>query len=99
MNSSNTLPLFWRACLETSVSKGPVSFLARAKPTRANSMELHQLKRRLLRAVLEATPDIVLYKRFCAAANQAADLAWSTAHPLLVFPCLFEELAHQVRQQ
>ncbi len=57
--------------------------------------QLHQLKRRLLREALEAAPETKFFKRLCGAANQAADLAWATSHPLLVFPCLFDE---QVRR-
>lgn len=60
--------------------------------------QLHQLKRKLLRAVLEAAPGPALYKRLCGAANQAAGLAWETAHPVLVFACLFEELVQEVHR-
>lgn len=58
--------------------------------------QLHQLKRRLLREALEVAPETRFFKRLCGAANQAADLAWTTSHPLLVFPCLFEEQVQQL---
>jgi len=58
--------------------------------------QLHQLKRKLLREALEAAPEAQFFKRLCGAANQAADLAWMTSHPLLVLPCLFEEHVQQL---
>ena len=61
--------------------------------------QLQQLKRKLLRAALEETPDAALFKRLCGAANDAADCAGATARPLLVFPCLFQELVQDVRQE
>jgi hypothetical protein len=54
------------------------------------------LKQRLLHAALEGVNEAGLGKRICGAANQAAELAWNTACPLLVFPCLFEDLAERV---
>jgi len=60
--------------------------------------QLHQLKRKLLRAALEETPETGSFKRLCGAANQAADLAWATANPLLVFPCLLDEMVKTVRE-
>jgi hypothetical protein len=86
-----------RGCLETSITSRS-ALPPRWAQSRAKPMELHQLKRRLLRAALQETSNAILSKRLCGAANQAADLAWSTAHPLLVFPCLFEELANNLRQ-
>jgi hypothetical protein len=60
--------------------------------------ELQQLKRHLLRQALEETPDARLFKPLCAAANDAADRSWGTPRPLLVLPCLFEELVQKVRR-
>ena len=40
--------------------------------------QLHQLKRKLLRAALEETPETGSFKRLCGVANQAEDLAWAT---------------------
>jgi hypothetical protein len=88
-----------RGCLETSIPSRSAWTMGWTNHSRAKPMELHQLKRRLLLTALEEAPDAILCKRLCGAANQAADLAWSTAHPLLVFPCLFEELANNVRQE
>ena len=82
-----------RGCLETSFPARSSSPLGWARPVRTKPIELHQLKQRLLRVALREAPDAIICKRLCGAANQAADLAWSTAQPLLVFPCLFEELA------
>ena len=60
-------------------------------------IDLHQLKLKLLKSALETTSNARLFKRLCGAANQAADLAWATSCPLLVFPCLFEEMAEDIR--
>jgi len=87
--------LFTRSCLETSVviDRMPRFMPAAGRSSRDRThTQLHQLKRQLLRAALEATPQAHLFKRLCGAANQAADQAWETNAPLLVFPCLFEEL-------
>src|SRR5437016_12911859 len=65
---------------------------------RAHS-QLHQLKRKLLRVALEETPETGLFKRLCGAANQAAELAWATSNPLLVYPCLFDEMVLAVRER
>lgn len=94
--------LFTRSCLETSVV---IDRMPRLMPTTGRSArdrthtQLHQLKRQLLRAALEATPQAHLFKRLCGAANQAAEQAWETNAPLLVFPCLFEELIVAARAQ
>ena len=55
--------------------------------------QLHQLKQKFLRAALEQTTDATLARQFRGIADRAADLAWATPVPLLVFPCLFEEMA------
>jgi hypothetical protein len=60
-------------------------------------IDLHQLKLKLLKSALETTSNARLFKRLCGAANQAADLAWATSCPLLVLPCLFEEMAEDIR--
>jgi len=65
---------------------------------RAHS-QLHQLKRKLLRVALEETPETGLFKRLCGAANQAAELAWATSNPLLVYPCLFDDMVLAVRER
>jgi len=61
--------------------------------------QLQQLKRKLLRAALEETPETGSFKRLCGAANQAAEVAWATPCPLLVFPCLFDEMVKAVRER
>ena len=66
-------------------------------PDSRTHSQLHQLKRKLLRAALGETPDTGLFKRLSGAANQAAELAWATSHPLLVFPHLFDEMVNAVR--
>jgi hypothetical protein len=94
--------LFSRSCLESSpadVEPKLFSFSAAPRSRGRTHSQLHQLKRKLLRAALEETPEAGLFKRLCGAANQAAELAWTTPCPLLVFPCLFEELAQVVRER
>ena len=49
--------------------------------------------------MLEQTSEIGLFKPICGAANQATGLAWESPYPLLVFPCLFEEMVQSVREQ
>lgn len=100
MNNSSILRLFVRSCVENSprpVEVKPFALTGQATSHGRTHTQLHQLKRKLLREALEETPDLALYKRLCGAANQAADAAWVTDHPLLVFPCLFEEMVHNVR--
>jgi hypothetical protein len=59
--------------------------------------DLAQLKLKLLQSALETTANARLFKRLCGAAHRAADLAWATPYPLLVFPCLFEEMVEDIR--
>jgi len=94
--------IFSRSCLESSPAgrqqeKVPFSVAAHAND-RTHS-QLHQLKQRLLHAALEHTPEEVFFKPICGAANQATDLAWESSCPVLVFPCIFEELVQAVREQ
>jgi hypothetical protein len=93
--------LFFRSCLESSTAhaRGPERLLFSTRKSRERAhTQLHQLKRQMLRSALELTPDARLFMRLCGAANRAAELAWATAYPSLVFPCLFEELAEEIRR-
>lgn len=86
---------FNRACLESSparVEPRPFSAFGAMRSSDRSHSQLHQLKRKLLRVALEEARETEAFKRLCGAANQAAELAWATASPLLVFPCLFEEM-------
>ena len=56
--------------------------------------ELERLKSRLLQERLARINETELNVRLRRAANEAAAVAWMTTFPLLVFPALFEELAH-----
>ena len=80
---------YCRSCLESSPGC----------PGSWTLSQLHQLKRRLLHLALQETSAARLLKTLCGAANQAADLAWNTSFPLLVFPGLFEELARIAGKQ
>jgi hypothetical protein len=53
--------------------------------------ELERLKNRLLRQALAQVDSTELAAPLRRAANEAAALAWLEAHPLFVFPSLFEE--------
>ena len=84
-----------RSSLESSparVELKPFSTFKTTRPSDRTHSQLHQLKRKLLRAALEETPETGSFKHLCGAANQAADLAWATDYPLLVFPQLFDEI-------
>jgi len=89
-----------RSWLESSparVEPKPFSTRGTAQPSGRTHSQLHQLKRKLLRVALEETPETGLFKRLCGAANQAAELAWATSNPLLVYPSLFDEMVLAVR--
>jgi len=91
-----------RSCLESSptvVQRGWSAPSMKAASGNRTHSQLHQLKRKLLRSTLEATHEPGLFKRLCGAANHAAEEAWATNCPLLVFPCLFEEEVATVRRQ
>jgi len=91
-----------RSWLESSparVEPRPFSTLGTTHPSDRAHSQLHQLKRKLLRVALEETPETGLFKRLCGAANQAAELAWATSNPLLVYPCLFDEMVMAVRER
>ena len=49
--------------------------------------------KRLSSAAFPSPVPVGLCQRLCGAANQAAEMVWTVPCPLLVFPCLFEELA------
>jgi hypothetical protein len=92
----------FRSGLEASparVERKPFSTLGATRPSDRAHSQLHQLKRKLLRAALEETPETGLFKRLGGAANQAAELAWATSYPLLLFPCLFEAMIQVVRER
>ena len=94
--------LLFRSSVESSpvhVEPRPFSTFGATRPSSRTHSQLHQLKRKLLRAALEETPETGSFKRLCGAANQAAELAWATSHPLLVYPCLFEEMVKAVRER
>lgn len=92
--------IFFRSCLEsapTNLAAGKIS-LPVANGRNA-SPQLYQLKQKLLHTALEQATNAALSRQLCGIANRAADLAWATACPLLVFPCLFEEMAQVVFAQ
>jgi len=93
--------LLFRSCLESSpgLEPRPFSTFGAMRPSDRTHSQLHQLKRKLLRAALEETHATGSFKRLCGAANQAAALAWTTSCPLLVFPCLLDEMVTAVREQ
>jgi hypothetical protein len=94
--------LFYRSCLKSSpyaVDPTRRSFSLPIHPDSRIQSQLHQLKQKLLHSALEETSEPGLFKRICGAANQAAEQAWNTSCPLLVFPCLFEDLVRIVCEQ
>ena len=95
--------LFYRMCLESAPRPDqwqPAPRPPARRPGGRTQSQLYQLKRKLLRIALEETAgEARLFKQICGAANQAADLAWTESCPLLIFPCLFEELVQVAREQ
>jgi len=89
----------WLGSSPAGVEPKPFSTFKTTRPSDRTHSQLHQLKRKLLRAALEETREPGSFKQLCGAANQAADLAWATSHPLLVFPQLFDEMATAVRER
>ena len=91
--------LLYRSFLESSP---PHTGMPRKLPVSETSfrrhghIDLHQLKLNLLQSAFETTSNARLYERLCGAANRAAELAWATPYPLLVFPCLFEEMVEEI---
>ena len=86
---------FSRSHLESppiDVEPKPFAPFRASRPNDRTYSQLHQLKRKLLRTVLEETPETGSFKRLSRAANQAAELAWATSYPLLIYPCLFDEI-------
>jgi len=61
--------------------------------------ELERLKARLLKELIDQTPDREQYALLRRAANEAAGLAWFTPFPLLFFPGLLEEKARAANSQ
>ena len=69
-----------------------------AAPFRATlENELEQLKDRLLRQLLNETPQPALNTVLRRAASDAAAIAWTSGTPLLVFPELLREKADAAR--
>jgi hypothetical protein len=93
--------LLARSCFESSPVNLAPKWPAYSAPSNRRDrthLQLHQLKQKLLQALLEKAREEVFFKPLCGAANQAADLAWDNPYPLLAFPCLFEELAHALHE-
>jgi hypothetical protein len=89
--------LFVRSCLETAPDgRQPERPRLGAAGSRSGSGRLHLLKQKLLHAALEFTTDARIRKQLCGAANTTADLVWNTPSPLLLYPCLFEEMAQAI---
>ena len=94
--------LFHRSCLESTPRPvpSPQDLRVRQRIPCPQQWQLDQLKRKLLRTALEeASTEIGLFKRICGIANQAAELAWDESFPMLILPCLFEELVQTAREQ
>lgn len=78
-------------------------FGVRAEPpapfSRTAENDLERLKNRMLQAALAGVESPLLAAPIRRAANEAAALAWLEAHPLLVFPALFEEKVRTARRR
>ncbi len=75
----------------------------RNKEPQAGLKDHHQretfrkLQQLLLERLLNETETLHLHSRLKSAANEAAALAWNSGFPLLVYPGLLAEKAHNVR--
>lgn len=69
-----------------------------ARPQKPTA-ELEQLKQRLMEQQLAEVADEREKAWLRRAAEEAASVAWSTAHPLLVLPALLEEKIWRARAQ
>jgi hypothetical protein len=89
--------LFLRSCLESTPNGSKLrGFNVNPDKKRRSPTRLSELKQKLLQAVLEQTALPQAQRQLCGAANTAAEMAWETACPLLVYPCLFDEMAATV---
>jgi len=81
----------------------PERFGARAEPpapfSRTGENDLERLKNRMLQNALAGVESPFVAAPIRRAANEAAALAWLEAHPLLVFPALFEEKVRSARRR
>lgn len=94
--------MFYRSCLESSprpVAPCYEPFSPAMHSSNRLQSQLYLLKQKLLHISLEEANEVGLFKQICGAANQAAEIAWNGPCPLLVFPCLFEELVQIAREQ
>ena len=66
---------------------------------RARLAEFEVLKQRLLLRRLDQAQNLECHPTIIHAAERAAELASLTQVPLLVFPCLFDELASNAVEQ
>ena len=83
-------PALWQFAIQP---EPPVPF------TRTEENELERLKNRLLQSALAGVSSPLLAAPIRRAANESAALAWLEAHPLLVFPSLFEEKVKAARRR
>lgn len=89
--------LFLRSCLESTPNGSQWrGFNVNRDQKRSSPTRLNELKQKLLQAELERTALPQAQRQLCGAANTAAEMAWETACPLLVYPCLFNEMATTV---
>ena len=93
----NAQRFFLRSCLESAPQAAQLrSFNPWTAGQRRGPARLPQLKQSLLHTALEQTAVPRVQRLLCGAANVAAETAWNTACPLLLFPCLFEEMAADI---
>jgi hypothetical protein len=94
--------LFVRSCLERSLHPGDSHHWLRFQALHSGSFaysQLYQLKNKLLHEALESPVEVLPPKKICGLANQAANQAWTARFPVQVFPCLFEDLMQDAREQ
>jgi hypothetical protein len=88
---------FLRSCLESAPQGAPQrNFNLWSGAQQRAPARLHVLKQKLLQTTLKRTALPHVQRQLCGAASLAAEMAWDTAAPLLLFPCLFEEMAANI---
>jgi hypothetical protein len=93
----NAERVFLRACLESAPNGAQLrGFNLWAAGQPRASTPFHVLKQKILQIALRQTALPHAQRQLCGAANLAAEMAWETACPLLLFPCLFEEMATKI---
>src|SRR5216683_5974031 len=93
INKQTTI-LLWQD--SARFSRALIDVIGKNKKRHATPTELHDLKKELLKPLLENAINPELCNRFQLAANEAMAAACAESFPSLLFPCLFQEKVKEV---